>query len=151
MNIQAKPVDNYCFIDVLIKWPGSAHGARVFSTSNLFESLRNGTIRQCRKIAVNGQPEVLICILGDPAYPLLLYLMKDFGNRAKDQREKIFGYRLSSALKQGTWLIKEILKWSQPCKCVILLVSRIFWHKRINPSLKEWRFWYLILTGHFLP
>ena len=43
------------------------------------------------------------------------------------------------------------LKSAEPCKCVILLVSRILWHKRISPSLKEWRFWYLILTGDFLP
>ena len=48
-------------------------------------------------------------------------------------------------------VFKGIVKWAEPCKCVILLVSRIHWHKRINSSLKEWRFWYLILTGHFLP
>ena len=48
-------------------------------------------------------------------------------------------------------ILKDIVKWDEPCKCVILLVSRILWHKRINPSLKEWRFWYLILTGHFPP
>ena len=47
--------------------------------------------------------------------------------------------------------IKGITKWAEPCKCVILFVSRILRHKKINPSLKEWRFWYLILRGHFLP
>ena len=47
--------------------------------------------------------------------------------------------------------VKGIVKWAEPCNCVILLVARILWHERINPSLKEWRFWYLILTGHFLP
>ena len=45
--------------------------------------------------------------------------------------------------------LKWILNWAEPCKCVVLLVSKILWHKRINPSLKEWRFWYLILTSHF--
>ena len=45
--------------------------------------------------------------------------------------------------------VKEIVKWAEPCKCVILMVSRILWHMTINPSLKEWRFWYLILTCHF--
>ena len=40
-------------------------------------------------------------------------------------------------------LIYGIAKWAEPCKCVILLISRI------NPSLKEWRFWYLILTCLF--
>ena len=31
--------------------------------------------------------------------------------------------------------LKEIIKSTEPCKCAILLVSRILWHKRINPSL----------------
>ena len=44
--------------------------------------------------------------------------------------------------------IKGIVKSAEPCKCVILLVSTILWHKRINPSLKGQRFWYLILTSH---
>ena len=58
--------------------------------------LRNGTIPQCRKVIVDGQPEVPICILGDPAYPLIPYLMKEFANGGKDQRENFFGiaYRL---------------------------------------------------------
>ena len=47
--------------------------------------------------------------------------------------------------------LKGIIKWAEPCKCGILLVSRILWHERIKPSLKEWRFSYLILTGHFPP
>ena len=48
-------------------------------------------------------------------------------------------------------ILKRIVKWTEPCKCVILLVSKIVWHMRINPSLKEWGFWYLILTGEFPP
>ena len=45
---------------------------------------------------------------------------------------------------------KGIVKWAEPCKCGIHLVSRILWHKRINPSLK-WRFSYLIHTDDFSP
>ena len=48
-------------------------------------------------------------------------------------------------------IVKGIVEWVEPSKCIILLISRILWHKRINPSLKEWRFWYLILTDHFSP
>ena len=47
--------------------------------------------------------------------------------------------------------LKRIVKRAEPCKCIILFISRILWYKWINPSLKEWRFWYLILTGNFLP
>ena len=34
-------------------------------------------------------------------------------------------------------VFKGILKRAEPCKCVILLISRRLWHKRITPSLKE--------------
>ena len=69
----------------------------MFSTSNLFQSLHNETIPQCRKVIVDGQPEVPIYILDDPAYPILPYIMKEFANGGKDQREKYLGYCLSSA------------------------------------------------------
>ena len=66
---------------------------------NLYQSLPNGTIPQCRKVIADGQPEVPIFILGDPTYPVLPYLMKEFGNGGKDELEKNFGYHLSSARK----------------------------------------------------
>ena len=44
--------------------------------------------------------------------------------------------------------LKGIVKWAESCKCNVLLVSRMLWHKRINPSLKVWRFciWYSLVT-----
>ena len=34
---------------------------------------------------------------------------------------------------------KGTVKRAEPCKCDILLVSRILSQKRLNPSLKEWK------------
>ena len=53
--------------------------------------------------------------------------------------------------KNNTHFFKGIVKRGEPCKCDILLVSWIVRHKRIIPSLKEWRFSYLVLTGDFPP
>ena len=50
-----------------------------------------------------------------------------------------------------TALLKGIVKRAKQCNCDIILVSRILCHQRITPSLKEWKFCYLILTGDFLP
>ena len=40
--------------------------------------LEDGTIPECFKVIVDGEDPVPVCILGDPAYPLLGYLTKEF-------------------------------------------------------------------------
>ena len=97
LNVQACVDYRYCFFDVNIKWPGSVHDACVFANSQINDLLRNGIIPQCPKVIVEGEDAVSICILGDPAYPLLPYLMKEFAKGGSTEQEQFFGYILSSA------------------------------------------------------
>ena len=97
LNCQGTGGYNYCFIDVLIKWPGSVHDARMFGNSALNGIFRDGTIPKCERIIAEGEPQLPVCILGDPTYPLLPFLMKEFSKGGKNSSEHFFGQRLSLA------------------------------------------------------
>ena len=59
--------------------------------------IRDGTISKCKRIIVEGEPAVSVCILGDPAYSLLPFLIKEFSEGGKKSSKHFSGLRLSSA------------------------------------------------------
>ena len=74
---------------------GHVHDARVFSSLNT--KFKNGDTPTCPKRIVAGMDPVQVFILGDPAYPLLPYVMKEYPNGGATQEEQYYGYRLCSA------------------------------------------------------
>ena len=99
----------YCFTDVVVKWPGSVHDARIFAYSAINKCLRQERIPRCMKVIVEDEDPVPICILWDPAYPLLPFLMKEFPVGGNTAAEQLFGYRLSSTRMVIECLLNEIL------------------------------------------
>ena len=97
INVQACISYNYCFFDVVVKQPGSVRDARIWGNSSINQILKDGTIPECFKVIVDGEDPVPVCILGDPAYPLLGYLMKEFSSGGITPEEEFFSYRLPSA------------------------------------------------------
>ena len=59
--------------------------------------LRNGSIPSLPKVIVPNTDSVPICVLGDPAYPLLPYVMKEYPGGDSTSEEQFFGWRLCSA------------------------------------------------------
>ena len=65
LNVQACCDYRYCFMDVVVKWPGSVHDARMFVNSKLNLMLRNETIPACRRQILESEDPVTIFLLSD--------------------------------------------------------------------------------------
>ena len=85
------------FIDIYVGWPGRVHDARVFVNSSLYKKGQDGALFPDWKRTISGK-EIPLLMLGDPAYPLLPWLMKAFpDNGSLSCEQKTFNYRLSRA------------------------------------------------------
>ena len=103
------------FIDAYIGWPGKLHDVRVFYNSSFYRKGSQGTLFLEWTRQIEGV-DVPILILGDPAYPLLPWLMKPYPETSRiTSDEKYFNYWQSRVVEnafgrlKGRW--RCLLKW----------------------------------------
>ena len=85
------------FMDVNIGWPGKCHDARVFVNSSFYLKGNSGSLLPQATRRLSGV-DVPLVLLGDPAYPLLPWLMMPFPDNGNTTRpQKTFNYRQSRA------------------------------------------------------
>lgn len=95
--MQALVSCDYTFMDIYVGWPGSVHDARVLTNSKLFQEAEAGTLLPNTTKSINGM-DVPLLILGDPAYPMLPWLMKPYTDTGRLTAKQLrFNYRLSRA------------------------------------------------------
>ncbi|XP_029947546.1 protein ANTAGONIST OF LIKE HETEROCHROMATIN PROTEIN 1 [Salarias fasciatus] len=85
------------FWDVCVGFPGRMHDARVLRLSSLWEVLSDGQLLGQQKANISGR-QVGHNIIGDPAYPMLEWLMKPFSDTGRlTPAQSMYNFRLSSA------------------------------------------------------
>ena len=85
------------FMNVYIGWPGKTHDARVFANSSVYADMINDRLFPNWTRQIEGI-DVPLVILGDPAYPLLPWLMKPYlETPSSTQEERAYNYYQSRA------------------------------------------------------
>ena len=95
--LQAVVDHECCFWNINVGWPGRVHDARVFTNSELFCKAQAGTLLPSSPRLIHSV-NIPLVLLGDPAYPLLPWLMKPYVHHSNlSTSAKAFNYRLSRA------------------------------------------------------
>ena len=71
-------------INVDIRWPGGTHDAKVFSYRSINKLLKEEKQPFLCRTLLPGRDKVGLILLGDPAYPLLPDVMKEFATCSTD-------------------------------------------------------------------
>ena len=62
----------------------------MFVNSTLNDKLKNGVLMKCPRHVIDNEDPIPIFILGDPVYPLLPYLMREYASGGATVEKQYF-------------------------------------------------------------
>ena len=96
LNVQAVCDYKGYFMDVDCRWPGSCHDAKVYANSNINKNMQDNEMPMQFKQILPGEAKIPNYLIGDPAYPLTAYCMKEFES-CKTNVQVVFNSMLRTA------------------------------------------------------
>ena len=99
INVQAVCDHEGKFLDVDCSWPGSVHDAKVFANSGINKLFQEKKLPNVERKLNENDIAVPPVVLGDPAYPLLPSVLKEFAT-CNSNEEVIFNQMLRSVRNQ---------------------------------------------------
>ena len=86
---------DYKFLWVDVGAAGSTSDVQIFRHTNLRHKIEEGSIGfpDSESLAIGGQ-KVNFFLLGDNAFPLMLWLMRPYSSHSMDLKEMVFNYRI---------------------------------------------------------
>ncbi|CAB4016605.1 Hypothetical predicted protein, partial [Paramuricea clavata] len=125
LNVQAVCDYRGIFMDVECRWPGSVHDAKVFANSSINQKLVSGQIPMIQLSVFPGSEKIPNYVIGDPAYPLTPFCMKEYATCASNE-EVIFNTLLRAARNPIECAFGRLkARWSVLTKKVDLKIESI--------------------------
>ena len=101
-------------MDVECRWPGSVDDTKVFANSSIHAKLRSIKLPSSFQTPVEGDVKIPNYLIGDPAYPLLPFCMKEY-DACTSNEQVIFNNMLRSARNQFECAFGRLkARWSIP-------------------------------------
>ena len=83
-------------MDVDCRWPENCHNVKVYANSKINKNMQDNEMPMQFKQILPGEAKIPNYLIGDPAYPLTAYCMKEFES-CKTNAQVVFNSMLPTA------------------------------------------------------